>query len=646
MLTVPSHLGLPPPLPMLMGSPNVVMASTSFGVSPSGAAMNTCYGSPVGSSFSISNQAPLHVGLLSPPLPIMLDGSIQDSIIAGTFSGVSPSRATMTTYAASSPVVSPFANSNQQYEALRFTPMMQQQSILVVPRMEHDAFITSSTASTPLLAQTDITGVSRYLRYEDKDELNPFSDAGDFIDCLRDTDDDGTQGPRADDDGPQLASSILDVHDSTPSNIVSQQSSEGRDEEKKSSSVRINPKYLRIHADQMHKDQPSLCNSAEEAMYRRGQASVLENETTVCRTYRLFQGFMFGDQDLEGEVRKTRSRESPFRGFEAIIANVIKMENALGYDVLHRINRRQGCTRLQIICASHASPINCMFFIEAKDHVSTVKGKCARITSSYPYHKCQVPAAKDLLKQLQEGSSHGGSISTGVESDLAYKRVRNISMQRLTNCSQSLSMRRKEADRRKCRTSAPRIMDDFHRELQSTSISATQVMRFTRTLNNDSYKAEALDLCLLPDLFRKLKATDPLGTYIVNVKPLSYDVKEGNKVVVPAGSAQEFASYMYIPSYAKMFYDHSCKIISIDGAHVYRKFKGILLIAVGKDAELSNVMLGHALVPQENKHYWQLFVMHIREACPNIEFLMSDKAKGLFWYNAVIKLAYFNLIIV
>jgi hypothetical protein len=352
----------------------------------------------------------------------------------------------------------------------------------------------------------------------------------------------------------------------------------------------------------MHKDQPSLCNSAEEAMYRRGQASVLQNETTVCRTFRLFQGFMFGDQDLEGEVRKTRLRESPFRGFEAIIANVIKMENALGYDVLHRINRRQGCTRLQIICASQASPNNCIFFMKAKDHVSTVKGKCAMITSRYPYHKCQVPAAKDLLKQLQDGSSHGGSISTGGESDLPFKRVRNISMQRLTNCSQSLSMRRKEADRRKCRTSAPRIMDDFHRELQSTSISANQVMRFTRTLNNDSYKAEALDLCLLPDLFRKLNAADPLGTYIVNVKPLSYNIKEGNKVVVPAGSAQEFASYVYIPSYAKMFYDHSCKIISIDGAHVYRKFKGILLIAVGKDAELSNVMLGHALVPQENKH--------------------------------------------
>lgn len=45
-------------------------------------------------------------------LPIMLEGSLQDSIIAGTFSGVSASRATMTKYAAF-PVLSPFANSNQ-----------------------------------------------------------------------------------------------------------------------------------------------------------------------------------------------------------------------------------------------------------------------------------------------------------------------------------------------------------------------------------------------------------------------------------------------------------------------------------------------------------------------------------------------------
>ena len=160
-LTIPSHVGLPPPLPMLMmRSPKGVMAAISSGVSPSGATMNTYYGSPGESSFTISIRLRcMLVYYLSPPLPIMLEGSMQDFIIAGTFSGVSPIRATMTTYAASL-VVSPFENSNQQYEALRYyTPMMQQHSILGVPRMEHlqqrhcaspDAFVTSSTASTPL----------------------------------------------------------------------------------------------------------------------------------------------------------------------------------------------------------------------------------------------------------------------------------------------------------------------------------------------------------------------------------------------------------------------------------------------------------------------------------------------------------------
>ena len=63
MLTVLSHLGFPPPLPMLMGSPKVPWQLHSRVFLPaSGASMNTYYGTPVGSSFTISNQALLHVG--------------------------------------------------------------------------------------------------------------------------------------------------------------------------------------------------------------------------------------------------------------------------------------------------------------------------------------------------------------------------------------------------------------------------------------------------------------------------------------------------------------------------------------------------------------------------------------------------------
>jgi hypothetical protein len=54
------------------------------------------------------------------------------------------------------------------------------------------------------------------------------------------------------------------------------------------------------------------------------------------------------------------------------------------------------------------------------------------------------------------------------------------------------------------------------------------------------------------------------------------------------------------------------------------------LVAVGKDAELSNVVVGHALVPQENKFYWNLFFKALITVCPQVEYVMSDKAKGNF----------------
>jgi hypothetical protein len=97
-----------------------------------------------------------------------------------------------------------------------------------------------------------------------------------------------------------------------------------------------------------------------------------------------------------------------------------------------------------------------------------------------------------------------------------------------------------------------------------------------------------------------------------------------------AGTEYQFRDYIYFSSFGKHFFSSSCRIISIDGAHCHRRFKGILLVAVGKDAELSNVVVGHALVPQENKFYWNLFFKALITVCPQVEYVMSDKAKGNF----------------
>jgi hypothetical protein len=105
------------------------------------------------------------------------------------------------------------------------------------------------------------------------------------------------------------------------------------------------------------------------------------------------------------------------------------------------------------------------------------------------------------------------------------------------------------------------------------------------------------------------------------------------EIKVKAGSQLQFGGYYFFSSNAVAFYDSSCKIVSIDGTHCHRRLKGILLLAVGKDAELGNVVIGHALVPQENKYYWNRFMEALLRVCKNVEFLMSDKAKGIIYNN-------------
>ena len=394
---------------------------------------------------------------------------------------------------------------------------------------------------------------------------------------------------------------------------------------KKRCNQRINPNSLKKLCISKTRTQSQVQTSMEESMYRKGLSAVNTLAFQKCKEYRLQEGELFGDTDFVGEVRKSNHRNSPFRPFEAIITNITLMENALGFDQLHRINRRESDRRLQVICAYHMDPINCQFYIEARGSPSEKFGHCAKIVYCNPYHSCQLPASKDLIHSWsREGSDSGSGPGTN-----CLGRVRALPMQTKYNCSQSIRNKRKQGDKKKYKEPAPLVVRDFHMDMSSTSMKESQARKFSRDLNNNSYKAEALDLCLLPDLFRKLKECDPDGTYTLNLKPLSYNVKVKDEVVVQAGTHFEFDSYIHIPSHGKSFFKHSGKLISIDGAHCYRKFRGMLLIAVGKDSELSNVFIGHALVPQENKYYWNMFVDAVLLACPQCEFLMSDKAKGM-----------------
>jgi hypothetical protein len=61
---------------------------------------------------------------------------------------------------------------------------------------------------------------------------------------------------------------------------------------------------------------------------------------------------------------------------------------------------------------------------------------------------------------------------------------------------------------------------------------------------------------------------------------------------------------------------------------MYSKYEGIILTICGKDGEDHVLQLGFALVPQENKFYWQEVFNAVFHYLREHRMIMSDKAKG------------------
>ena len=61
---------------------------------------------------------------------------------------------------------------------------------------------------------------------------------------------------------------------------------------------------------------------------------------------------------------------------------------------------------------------------------------------------------------------------------------------------------------------------------------------------------------------------------------------------------------------------------------MYTKTEGIMLSFCTKDGEDHIVTIGFAVVPRENKHYWQQFMNAVFYFIRKHDMIMSDKTKG------------------
>jgi hypothetical protein len=73
--------------------------------------------------------------------------------------------------------------------------------------------------------------------------------------------------------------------------------------------------------------------------------------------------------------------------------------------------------------------------------------------------------------------------------------------------------------------------------------------------------------------------------------------------------------------------------IGLDGTHTKSKYRMQLLIAVGIDANDRTLPLAWALVPIENREWWNWFCRNLSEAFDEVEeegfVFISDREKGL-----------------
>ncbi|XP_020258872.1 uncharacterized protein LOC109835301 [Asparagus officinalis] len=125
---------------------------------------------------------------------------------------------------------------------------------------------------------------------------------------------------------------------------------------------------------------------------------------------------------------------------------------------------------------------------------------------------------------------------------------------------------------------------------------------------------------ILPHYLEALKRENPGTVYEVSSDPVDGGERRFTGVFWAFGPCIEGFRY--------------CRpLLSIDGTHLYGKYKGVLLVATGVDADGGLFPLAFAVVDVENTENWAWFFTCIRYHIPSVEtrpiIFISDRMKGI-----------------
>ena len=312
--------------------------------------------------------------------------------------------------------------------------------------------------------------------------------------------------------------------------------------------------------------------------------------------------------------RLCKKEEGPCAAaMDAILATAFKFQLTVwpSINAQSSVFSYKNSTRGRIECKAVCGPNQerCRFHINFRRIKTTTT---AGISSCFLSHDCQTGIGLECIASTENAGK---------------KRRRNHELKfviqsndLLTHYSHSVDLTRNDG------MTAKQLIRSVDNNKVGMMLTVPQAKTFCKSFNNDTFPYHTRQFAQLPDLFRRLVDVDPNGLYILSMLPVSYEIpgmdsSERDKQLM-------FDYCLLIPSAAKTFFSNGNKITVLDGAHMYSKYEGIILTICGKDGEDHVLQLGFALVPQENKFYWQEVFNAVFHYLREHRMIMSDKAKG------------------
>lgn len=339
-----------------------------------------------------------------------------------------------------------------------------------------------------------------------------------------------------------------------------------------------------------------------------------------------FFGNRFGTITYEYEkvTINEEAKEATFAPFDEIIAVVTGFEYTVWpvmkqgcYNTYVQRNGKTGYMYCKTACGAMSpanGPIkNCRFWIGFKKETDKHTGETYGVlTKCFLTHDCRTSV--NIEYDLANGIKH------------TY-RTRNPKLKYLVPSSVFLSCFYKQPDlTQNTGTTAMQIRKSVENENTCIPISKAQSFSFLSAKNHNSWEVHTKEYTQLPDFFLKMQECDPEGLYILEFLPVAYELPGVSKTI--SDTLLMFNYSICIPSACKHFYEHGMKICVVDGAHMYTRTEGIMLSFCSKDGEDHIVTIGFALVPRENKQFWQLFMNAVFFYISMHDMIMSDKTKG------------------